>query len=42
MEDSAFKIEKWSGVGNFSLWACRIKDKVIAKGNGTAFATVKP
>lgn len=36
-EEHYFRLEKWTGVGNFSLWACRLKDKIIAKGQDAAF-----
>ena len=42
MEESFFKIEKWTGVGNFSLWAGMMKDKIVARGHDEALAAALP
>lgn len=40
--ESRYKIEKWTGVGNFSLWSCQMRDKLIAQGQGIALKSSMP
>ena len=43
MEDlQFFKIDKWIGVGNFALWSCTMRDKIIARGLDATLEMTKP
>ena len=42
MEESFFKIDKWTEVGNFSLWGGLMKDKITAWGQDEALAATLP
>ncbi|KAL2613168.1 hypothetical protein R1flu_024860 [Riccia fluitans] len=28
--ETRYKIDKWTGVGNFALWSCQMRDKLTA------------
>lgn len=40
--ETRYKIDKWIGIGNFSLWSSQMKDKLIAQGQGKALETTAP
>ena len=40
--ETSYKIEKWTGIGNFSLWSCQMSDKLTAKGQGRSLVDKKP
>ncbi|KAL2653644.1 hypothetical protein R1flu_021772 [Riccia fluitans] len=40
--ETRYKIEKWTGVGNFVLWSCQMQDKLIAQGQARALLDERP
>ena len=42
MEESFFKIDKWRGVGNFSLWDGMMKDKITTGGQDEGLGATLP
>lgn len=40
--ETRYKIDKWTGIGNFSLWSSQMRDKLIAQGQGKALGNTPP
>ncbi|KAL2634504.1 hypothetical protein R1flu_005983 [Riccia fluitans] len=40
--DTRYKIDKWTGVCNFALWSCQMRDKLTARGQARALLDERP
>ncbi|KAL2649760.1 hypothetical protein R1flu_017888 [Riccia fluitans] len=40
--ETRYKIDKWTGVGNFSLWSCQMRDKLTTQGQARSLLDERP